>query len=62
MLPKLRNISEKKQGIREIFNNQNFTHGKLDFSNIIVRIDINTFEDYKKAKLYFDNIEENSIE
>ena len=62
MLPELRNISENKQGIREIFNNQNFTHGKLDFSNIIVRIDINTFEGYKKAKLYFDNIEENSIE
>ena len=62
MLPELLNISEKKEGIREIFNNKNFTHGKLDLSNMIVRIDINTIEDYERAKLDFDNIEENSIE
>ena len=29
---------------------------------MIVRIDINTIEDYERAKLDFDNIEENSIE
>lgn len=62
MLPELLSISEKKQGIREIFNNHNFTHGKLDLSNMIVRIDINTLKDYEKAKLDFDIIEEKSID
>ena len=62
MLPELLKISENKKGIREIFNNQNFTHGKLDFASMIVRVDINTIEDYERAKLDFDNIEEISIE
>ncbi len=56
MLPELLNISEEKKGIREIFKSNKFIHAKIDLSNIIVRIDINTIEDYKKAVKIFSKI------
>ena len=56
MLPELLNISEEKKGIREIFKSNKFIHAKIDLSNMIVRIDINTIEDYKKAVKIFSKI------
>lgn len=45
----LMNITEEDEGVRGIFRKPDFDHHRVQFDSAIVRLDINTPEDYKNA-------------
>jgi len=43
------NITEKKEGLREIFNKHRIDMNEVLFDDPLVRLDLNTADDYQKA-------------
>ena len=49
LLPELANISEEREGVREVMKRHEETMNRVYFDNRIVRFDLNTPEDYEEA-------------
>ena len=62
LLGELSGISEEREGVREVMKRYDDTMNRVIFSNPVVRLDINTSDDYKSAIVRYLEIAEPSYE
>ncbi len=60
LLPELREISEEREGVREVMRRHEAEMNGVRFDSPIVRIDLNTPEDYERALEVYPTLSANS--
>ena len=58
LLPELSNISEQREGLREVMKRHDGDMNRIYFDNPIVRFDLNTPEDYENALTTYPSLSE----